>query len=257
MAAIAFALLVPAASAQNYPDHAVKIIVPVGPAGSYDLLGRAGGRSTHQADGAVVRGREPARRRQRHRHQVGRDRAAGRLHAGGRRLEQHRVQHRPLQEPAVQSADRPGAGRADHEHLLHAGRQQRPAVLDAERDHRGGEEESRLRSRSPTPALAPASTWSARRSRRSPARRCWRCRTAARRWPIPMCSAAASTCSSNSTPAALPYVKSGQAKGIAILTAKRHPEMPNVPTMTEVRRAGSRDQFLDRHFRAGQDAARR
>ena len=40
MAAIAFGLLVPAASAQNYPDHAVKIIVPVGPAGSYDLLGR-------------------------------------------------------------------------------------------------------------------------------------------------------------------------------------------------------------------------
>src|SRR4051812_4610312 len=29
-----------AASAQTYPDRAVKIIVPVGPAGSYDLLGR-------------------------------------------------------------------------------------------------------------------------------------------------------------------------------------------------------------------------
>ena len=28
------------AAAQSYPDHAVKIIVPVGPAGSYDLLGR-------------------------------------------------------------------------------------------------------------------------------------------------------------------------------------------------------------------------
>jgi tripartite-type tricarboxylate transporter receptor subunit TctC len=38
----------------------------------------------------------------------------------------------------------------------------------------------------------------------------------------------------DSTPAALPYVKSGQAKGIAILTAKRHPDMPNVPTMTEL-----------------------
>jgi tripartite-type tricarboxylate transporter receptor subunit TctC len=37
----------------------------------------------------------------------------------------------------------------------------------------------------------------------------------------------------DSTPAALPYVKSGQAKGIAILTAKRHPDMPQVPTMTE------------------------
>ena len=37
----------------------------------------------------------------------------------------------------------------------------------------------------------------------------------------------------DSTPAALPYVKSGQAKGIAILTAKRHPDAPDVPTMTE------------------------
>jgi tripartite-type tricarboxylate transporter receptor subunit TctC len=37
----------------------------------------------------------------------------------------------------------------------------------------------------------------------------------------------------DSTPAAMPYVKSGQAKGIAILTSKRIGEMPNVPTMTE------------------------
>jgi len=37
----------------------------------------------------------------------------------------------------------------------------------------------------------------------------------------------------DSTPAALPYVKSGQAKGIGILTARRNPQMPDVPTMTE------------------------
>src|SRR5712691_7307938 len=37
----------------------------------------------------------------------------------------------------------------------------------------------------------------------------------------------------DSTPAALPYVKGGQAKGIAILTAKRSPQIPDVPTMTE------------------------
>jgi tripartite-type tricarboxylate transporter receptor subunit TctC len=37
----------------------------------------------------------------------------------------------------------------------------------------------------------------------------------------------------DSTPAALPYVKSGQVKGIAILSAKRSPQMPDVPTMTE------------------------
>ena len=40
IAAVAFGLLVPVASAQNYPDHAVKIVVPVGPSGSYDILGR-------------------------------------------------------------------------------------------------------------------------------------------------------------------------------------------------------------------------
>jgi tripartite-type tricarboxylate transporter receptor subunit TctC len=37
----------------------------------------------------------------------------------------------------------------------------------------------------------------------------------------------------DSTPAAMPYIKSGQAKSIAILTAKRNPQMPDVPTMTE------------------------
>ncbi len=37
--ALLFALPV-TAKAQSYPDHAVKIVVPVGPAGSYDLLGR-------------------------------------------------------------------------------------------------------------------------------------------------------------------------------------------------------------------------
>jgi tripartite-type tricarboxylate transporter receptor subunit TctC len=37
----------------------------------------------------------------------------------------------------------------------------------------------------------------------------------------------------DSTPAALPYVKSGQVKGFAVLAPKRNPQMPDVPTMTE------------------------
>ena len=37
----------------------------------------------------------------------------------------------------------------------------------------------------------------------------------------------------DSTPSALPYIKSGQVKGIGILTAKRNTEAPDVPTMTE------------------------
>jgi len=37
----------------------------------------------------------------------------------------------------------------------------------------------------------------------------------------------------DSTPAALPYIKSAQAKGLGILAAKRSPQAPDVPTMTE------------------------
>jgi len=37
----------------------------------------------------------------------------------------------------------------------------------------------------------------------------------------------------DSTPGALPHVKSGQAKGIATLTKQRNAQMPDVPTMTE------------------------
>jgi tripartite-type tricarboxylate transporter receptor subunit TctC len=37
----------------------------------------------------------------------------------------------------------------------------------------------------------------------------------------------------DSTPSALNYIKSGQVRGIGILTAKRNPQAPNVPTMTE------------------------
>jgi tripartite-type tricarboxylate transporter receptor subunit TctC len=37
----------------------------------------------------------------------------------------------------------------------------------------------------------------------------------------------------DSTPAALPYVKGGQVKGSGVLARTRHPQMPDVPTMTE------------------------
>ena len=38
--ALSASLLPPSAGAQTYPDRAIKIIVPIGPAGSYDLVGR-------------------------------------------------------------------------------------------------------------------------------------------------------------------------------------------------------------------------
>ena len=37
----------------------------------------------------------------------------------------------------------------------------------------------------------------------------------------------------DSTTAALPYIKSGQVNGVAILTARRSPHAPDLPTMTE------------------------
>ena len=55
----------------------------------------------------------------------------------------------------------------------------------------------------------------------------------ARRRRSPICSRAASTCSSTPIAAGLPYVQSGQARGIAVLSSKRSPLAPDVPTMSE------------------------
>ena len=59
----------------------------------------------------------------------------------------------------------------------------------------------------------------------------------------------------DSTPAALPYIKSGQAKGLSILAAKRSPQAPDVPTMTEAGVPGLEIDFLDRPVRAGENAS--
>ena len=42
LSALLLAVLLPSqpAAAQTYPDRPIKIIVPIGPAGSYDLVGR-------------------------------------------------------------------------------------------------------------------------------------------------------------------------------------------------------------------------
>ena len=54
-----------------------------------------------------------------------------------------------------------------------------------------------------------------------------------RRRHSPICSRAASICSSTRSLQALPYVQSGQARGIAVLSSKRSPLAPDVPTMSE------------------------
>ena len=59
----------------------------------------------------------------------------------------------------------------------------------------------------------------------------------------------------DSIAAGLPYVQSGQARGIAVLSSKRSPLAPDVPTMSEAGVPGLDVDFLARHFRARQDAA--
>ena len=44
----------PVQAQTNYPERAVKIIVPIGPGGSYDLVGRAAGRRALEAHGAIL-----------------------------------------------------------------------------------------------------------------------------------------------------------------------------------------------------------
>ncbi len=61
----------------------------------------------------------------------------------------------------------------------------------------------------------------------------------------------------DSTPAALPYVKGGQVKGLGVLARTRHPQMPDVPTMTEAGVPGLEIELVDRPVRARQDAGHR
>ena len=61
----------------------------------------------------------------------------------------------------------------------------------------------------------------------------------------------------DSNAAGLPYVQSGQAKGIALLSSKRSPLAPDVPTMSEAGVSGLDVDFLARDIRAGKDPAGR
>ncbi len=60
----------------------------------------------------------------------------------------------------------------------------------------------------------------------------------------------------DSNSAGLPYVQSGQAKGIAVLSSKRSPLAPDVPTMSEAGVPGLDVDFLARDIRARQNPAR-
>ena len=59
----------------------------------------------------------------------------------------------------------------------------------------------------------------------------------------------------DSAAAGLPYVKSGQARGIAMLSSKRSALAPDMPTMSEAGVPGLDVDFLARHFCPRQDSA--
>ena len=71
---------------------------------------------------------------------------------------------------------------------------------------------------------------------------------------LPICSPAVSTCLSIPHREPCPYIKSGQAKGIAILSSKRTAQCPTCRSMHRGRCSQSRDRFLDRFVRSRQDA---
>ena len=59
----------------------------------------------------------------------------------------------------------------------------------------------------------------------------------------------------DSIAAGLPYVQSGQARGIAVLSSKRSALAPDVPTLSEAGVPGLDVDFLARHFCAGKNPA--
>ena len=62
----------------------------------------------------------------------------------------------------------------------------------------------------------------------SPARRCWTCRIADRRWRSPICSRDGPDLFFDSTPAALPYIKSAGEKALRSSASKRNPDAPGL-----------------------------
>ena len=52
------------------------------------------------------------------------------------------------------------------------------------------------------------------------------------------------------------HIHEGKVRALGVATAARLPDLPDVPTMIERRRAGLHRQFLDRHHGAGRHAAR-
>ena len=115
-----------AASAQSYPQRAVRFILPFGPAAGVDITARLLGGTSRRALGQAGRGREPSGRRRPRRDQ--------RLHQRQRRPHAAvrpglHLYGSPLyaRQAALRSAARPAADRERHDHRDRAGVSRIPA----------------------------------------------------------------------------------------------------------------------------------
>jgi tripartite-type tricarboxylate transporter receptor subunit TctC len=232
MAAVAFGLLVPAASAQNYPDHAVKIIVPVGPAGSYDLLGRlvADQLTKRMGQSFVVENRPGAGSVTGTKSVVTAPPDGYTLIVGGlanivfniglyKNLpfnpQTDLVPVALIMNISYTLVGNKDAPYSTAKELIAAAKKNPGSIKVANAGVGTGQHVvgAAFQAITGTKLLEVAYRGSS--------------------LAYPDILGGRVDLFFDSTPAALPYVKSGQAKGIAILTAKRHPDMPNVPTMTE------------------------
>ena len=172
---------------------------------------------------------QPSRRRRRDRLPLRRRPEAGR-HLAGLELELD-LDHVPFRHAGVRlQGVRAGGARAGR---VAGGRgQERREVEDAAKT--SSPTARRARRRSPSAIPASAATRISRRSRCSgrPASKSSTCRSARRRW-CRACSAARSTPSCSFRPRSPQYVKSGQVRFLAALTANRDPAFPDVPTARE------------------------
>jgi tripartite-type tricarboxylate transporter receptor subunit TctC len=232
MAAIVFGLLVPAASAQNYPEHAVKIIVPVGPAGSYDLLGRlvADQLTKRLGQTFVVENRPGAGSVTGTRSVAMAPPDGYTLIVGGLSNIVFNIGlYKNL--PFNPQTDLVPVALIMNISYTLAGNKDVPystpkELIEAAKKNPGSIKVANAGVGTGQHVVGAA----------------FQAITGTKLLEVPYRGSSLAypdvlggrvDLFFDSTPAALPYVKSGQAKGIAILTAKRHPDMPNVPTMTE------------------------
>ena len=232
MAAIAFVLLVPAASAQTYPDHSVKIIVPVGPAGSYDLLGRlvADQLTKRMGQSFVVENRPGAGSVTGTRSVATAPPDGYTLVVGGLSNIVFNVglyKNLPF-DPQTDLV--PVALILNISYTL-VGYNDLPYSTPKELIAAAKKNPGSIKVANAGVGTGQHVVGAA-----------FQAITGTKLLEVPYRGSSLAypdvlggrvDLFFDSTPAALPYVKSGQAKGIAILTAKRHPDMPNVPTMTE------------------------